>query len=153
MSATDAIRAVVVPVCDADSAGWASSQAIALYRDEPVRIHLLNVQRPLPKHIAQFFNRDDLRDFHRDAGMRVLEPVIGMLDKAGIPHEDHVLVGHPAETIVRFAEDLNCGQIVVDTPARSMLSLFGLGSIGSQVHHLMQSHASDTPASGVSGAT
>ena len=125
MSAADAIRDVVVPVCDAGSAGWASSQAIALYRDEPVRIHLLNVQRPLPKHIAQFFNRDDLRDFHRDAGMRVLEPVIAILDKAGIPHEDHVLVGHPAETIVRFAEDLHCGQIVVDTPARSMLSLFG----------------------------
>jgi len=153
MSTAEAIRDVVVPVCDVAAAGWASSQAIALYRDEPVRIHLLNVQRPLPKHIAQFFNRDDLRDFHRDAGMRVLEPVIGMLDKAGIPHEDHVLVGHPAETIVRFAEDLNCQQIVVDTPARSMLSMFGLGSIGSQVHHLMQSHASDTPASGVSGAT
>jgi len=153
MSATNAIRDVVVPVCDAGAAGFASSQAIALYRDEPVRIHLVNVQRPLPKHIAQFFNRDDLRDFHRDAGMRVLEPVIGMLDKAGIPHEDHVLVGHPAETIVRFAEDLHCGQIVVDTPARSVLSMFGLGSIGSQVHHLIQSHASDTRASGVSGAT
>ena len=149
----DTIRDVVIPVCDTGAVGWASSQAIALYRDEPVRIHLLNVQRPLPKHIAQFFNRDDLRDFHRDAGMRVLEPVIGMLDKAGIPHEDHVLVGHPAETIVRFAEGLHCQQIVVDAPARSVLSMFGLGSIGSQVQHLMQSHASEAPATGVSGMT
>jgi hypothetical protein len=43
--------------------------------------------------------------------------------------------------------------VIVDTPAKSMLSMFGLGSIGSQVHHLMQSHATETPASGVSGAT
>ena len=76
-----------------------------------------------------------------------------MLDKAGVPHEDHVLVGHPAETIVRFAEDLHCGRSIVDTPPKSVLSMFGLGSIGSQVHHLMQSHATETPASGVSGAT
>jgi nucleotide-binding universal stress UspA family protein len=131
---------IVVPICDTGDAGWAASQAIAIYRDQPVRVHLLNVQRPLPKHIAQFFNRDDLRDFHRDAGMRVLDPVIGMLDKAGIPHEDHVLVGHPAETIVHFAEDRHCDQVVVDAPSRGMLSLLGLGSIASQVQHLMAAH-------------
>jgi len=144
---------IVVPICDTGDAGWAAGQAIAIYREEAVRVHLLNVQRPLPKHIAQFFNRDDLRDFHRDAGMRVLDPVIGMLDKAGVPHEDHVLVGQPAETIVRFAEDLHAQQVVVDTPPKSVLSLLGLGSIGSQVHHLMQSHATNVPASGASGAT
>jgi nucleotide-binding universal stress UspA family protein len=153
MNGENAMHDIVVPICDAGDAGWAASQAIAIYRGEPVRIHLLNVQRPLPKHIAQFFNRDDLRDFHRDAGMRVLDPVIGMLDKAGVPHEDHVLVGHPAETIVRFAEDLHAKEIVVDTPPKSVLSIFGLGSIGSQVHHLMESHAANMPASGASSVT
>ena len=153
MSTEHAMHDIVVPVCDTGDAGWAASQAIAIYADGPVRVHLLNVQRPLPKHIAQFFNRDDLRDFHRDAGMRVLNPVIGMLDKAGVPHEDHVLVGHPAETIVRFAEDLHAKQVVVDTPPKSVLSMLGLGSIGSQVHHLMQSQATNVPASGASGAT
>jgi len=143
---------IVVPICDAGDIGWAASQAIAIYRREPARIHLLNVQRPLPKHIAQFFNRDDLRDFHRDAGMRVLDPAIGLLDKAGVPHEDHVLVGHPAETIVRFAEDLHAQQVVVDMPPKSVMSMFGLGSIGSQVHHLMESNGT-VPASGTSGAT
>ena len=144
---------IVVPVCDAGEAGWAARQAIARYRGEPARIHLLNVQRPLPRHIAQFFNRDDLRDFHHDAGMRVLAPAIGMLDEAGVPHEDHVLVGHPAETIVRFAEDLHAREVVVDAPAKSLMSMLGLGSIGSQVHHLLQTHATDAQATGASGAT
>jgi nucleotide-binding universal stress UspA family protein len=129
---------ILVPVCDASDAKWAAEQAIALYRQSPARIHLLNVQRPLPKHVSQFFDRNDQRDFHRDTGMRALEPAMRLLDEAGVPHEDHVLVGHPAETIVRFADEHACREIVVDMPASSMLSLLGLGSLGSQVRHLMQ---------------
>jgi hypothetical protein len=132
---------IVVPICNTTDAAWAAREAIALYRGDPARIHLLNVQRPLPKHVAQFFSRNDLRDFHRDSGMRVLEPAMRMLDEAGVPHEDHVLVGHPAETIVRFAEDRGCRQVVVDAPENDVLSMVGLGSIGSQVRHLMQAHA------------
>jgi len=143
---------VVVPICEPDQAAWAASQAIALYRAEPASIHLLNVQRPLPKHVAQFFNRNDLREFHHDAGMRVLEPAIRLLDDAGVPHEDHVLVGHQAETIVRFAGEHHCKQVIVDMPPKSLFSVFGLGSIGSQVQHLMQAHAPDPPAAGPSGA-
>lgn len=140
---------VVVPICEAADAAWAAAQAIAMYRAEPVRIHLINVQRPLPKHVAQFFNRNDLREFHHEAGMRLLEPAMRLLDEAGVPHEDHVLIGHQAETIVQFAEDHHCRQVIVDAPARGLLSVLGLGSIGSQVRHLMQAHA-DAPASGAS---
>jgi len=113
---------IVVPICNASDAAWAAAQAIALYRAAPAHVDLLTVQRPLPKHVAQFFSKTDLRDFHRDSGMRVLEPAIRTLDEAGVPHEDHVLVGHPAETIVRFASDHHCAQIVVDEPAKGMLS-------------------------------
>ena len=137
---------IVVPICDTADAPWAATQAIARYRQEPVRIHLVNVQRPLPKHVSQFFNRNDLRAFHDEAGMRVLERAQRMLDEAGVPHEDHVLVGHPAETIVHFAQDRRCDQVVVDAPSRGMLSLLGLGSIASQVQHLMAAHAAATAA-------
>lgn len=142
---------IVVPICSASDAAWAATQAIALHRTESARVYLLTVQRPLPKHVAQFFSRSDLREYHREAGMRVLEPAIRMLDEAGVPHEDHVLVGHPAETIVHFAEDHRCRQIVVDAPPKDMLSMFGLGSIGSQVRHLMQTRA-EAPVRGTSSA-
>lgn len=144
---------VVVPVCEPAEAAWAANQAIALYRAEPACIHLLNVQRPLPKHVAQFFNRNDLREFHREAGMRVLEHAIRLLDEAGVPHEDHVLVGHQAETIVRFAGDHDCKEVIVETPPKSLFSVFGLGSIGSQVQHLMRTHAPETPTPRASGAS
>lgn len=138
---------ILVPIVSATDAAWAASQAIAMHRSDPsARFILLNVQRPLPKHVSQFFNRNDLRAFHEESGMRVLEPAIRMLDDAGVPHEDDVLVGHPAETIVQFAEDHGCRQVIVDAPPASVLSLLGLGSIGSQVRHLMQAHAAVAPA-------
>jgi nucleotide-binding universal stress UspA family protein len=149
---------ICVPICNTADAAWAAREAIALYHTDPAHIHLVNVQRPLPRHVSQFFSRDELRDFHRDSGMRVLEPAMRMLDDAGVPHEDHVLIGHPAETIVRFAEDRGCRQVIVEAPASDVLSMFGLGSIGSQVRHLMQTHAQApvTPRAsrtGVTGAT
>jgi nucleotide-binding universal stress UspA family protein len=149
---------IVVPICNTADATWAAREAIALYHTDPAHIHLVNVQRPLPRHVSQFFSRDELRDFHRDSGLRVLAPAMRMLDDAGVPHEDHVLIGHPAETIVRFAEDRGCRQVIVEAPASDVLSMFGLGSIGSQVRHLMQTHAQapvTPPASrtGVTGAT
>ena len=146
---------IVVPICNTTDATWAAREAIALYRADPAHIHLVNVQRPLPRHVSQFFSRNDLRDFHRDSGMRVLAPAMRMLDDAGVPHEDHVLIGHPAETIVRFAEERGCRQVIVDAPPRNLLSMFGLGSIGSQVRHLMQmqARAPVTPPAGRTGVT
>jgi nucleotide-binding universal stress UspA family protein len=138
---------IVVPICDAGEAAWAANQAIAAFRDGNVRIHLLNVQRPLPRHVSRFFSGRDLREFHHEAGMRVLEPAARLLDDAGIPHEDHVMVGHQAETIVRFAEEHHSSQVIVDAVSKPLLGLFRLGSIGSQVQHLMQAHAQSAEGS------
>jgi nucleotide-binding universal stress UspA family protein len=135
---------VLVPVSALGDAAWAAAQAIARYRKEPVHIHLLNVQRPLPRHVSRFFAGGDLHDFHRDAGMCVLEPTIRLLDEAGVPHHAHVLVGNPAETIVEFSERNKCEEVVLETQSEGLLAIFGLGSIGSQVRHLMQAHAAAT---------
>lgn len=152
---------IVVPIVSASDAPWAASQAIALYRSDPsAHIQLVNVQRPLPKHVSRFFNRNDLRAFHQESGLRVLEPAARMLDEAGVPHEDHVLVGHPAEAIVQFAEDRGCQHVIVDAPTTGVLSMLGLGSVGSQVRHLLAAHArapvaavTSGPGAGAPGAT
>jgi nucleotide-binding universal stress UspA family protein len=139
---------ILVPISVPGEARWAAEQAIAIYRKQPARIHLLNVQRPLPRHVSRFFGGGDLHDFHRDAGMRVMEAAIRMLDEAGVPHEDHVLVGSPAETIVHFAGQHKCSEVVLENQTGGLFSIFGLGSIGSQVRHLMQAHAADAPSPG-----
>lgn len=147
------MKHILVPVSTPDEARWAAEQAIARYRKEPAHIHLLNVQRPLPQHISRFFGGGDLRNFHRDSGMRVLEPAMRLLDEAGVPHRDHVEVGNPAKTIVEFSERNRCAEVVLQDESDSLLAIFGLGSIGSQVRQLMQEHAAAGQGSEASGST
>ena len=147
------MKHILVPVSAPDEARWAAEQAIARYRKEPAHIHLLNVQRPLPQHISRFFGGGDLRNFHRDSGMRVLEPAIRLLDEAGVPHRDHVEVGNPAKTIVEFSERNRCAEVVLQDESDSLLAIFGLGSIGSQVRQLMQERAAAGHGSEASGST
>lgn len=147
------MQSILIPISVPGEARWAAEQAIARYRKEPVHLHLLNVQRPLPRHVSRFFAGGDLHDFHRDAGMRVLEPAARLLDEAGVPHHDHVMVGSPAETIVEFAEQNKCAEIVLPDESDGLLAILGLGSIGSQVRHLMQAHAAAGHGSGASSPT
>ena len=140
------MKEIVVPVGEPDDAARIAERVVARLRTEPARVHLLNVQRPLPKHISQFFSRADLRDLHHETGMRALEPVTALLDRAGVAHEDHVMVGKPAESIVQFAETHGGAEIVLDDEPQGVLSVFGLGSIGSQVRRLLtRHHTADMP--------
>jgi nucleotide-binding universal stress UspA family protein len=127
---------VVVPVCDQRGSGWQIEQVIELYRQGDARVHLLNVQPPLPRHVSRFFNGGQLRDFHEENGMRALAPVMRSLDAAGVPYKAHVLVGLQAETIVRFAKEYECRRIVMEEGGDNWMSVLGLGSISSQVRHL-----------------
>jgi nucleotide-binding universal stress UspA family protein len=133
---------IVVPIPDDRAAAAAADQAVAQYRRDPALVHLVNVQRPLPVHIAQFFPRGELTGYYRDAGMSALAPAMRALDAAGIPHREHVLVGKPAEAIVRFAADHQSNRVLLDHDARTAWTLLGLGSLGSQVRHLMGTIAS-----------
>jgi hypothetical protein len=54
-----------------------------------------------------------------------------------VPHWDLVLVGQKAESIVGFARDHHCSQIILPKPGGGALAYFGLGSIGSQIRHLI----------------
>ena len=138
------MKEILVPIHSASEAADAAARAIALFRAEPAaHVHLLNVQRPLPRHVSRFFPRGELREFHREAGMAMLNPAIRALDDAHVPHVDHVLVGEPARAIVEFAQAHGCGEIVLDEPAQGLMSILRAGSIGSQVRHLIATHAGD----------
>ena len=134
------MKALIVPVNDPGEAEAAVRRAVDAHRRDAAPVHLLNVQRPLPMHIAQFFDREELAQVHREAGMRVLERAARLLDDAHVPYEAHVLVGKPAETIVSFAEQHPGADLLMDTAAPGLLSRLGIGSIGSQVRHLLDTH-------------
>ena len=140
------MKDVLVPIGDSREARWAAEQAIGLYSREAGVVHLLSVQRPLPRHVAQFVARGELDGYYRDAGMQALAPAMTLLDEAGVPHREHVRVGKPAETVVAFAAEHGLTRVVLDGESHGPLALLGLGSLGSQVRHLMGVNPPDTPA-------
>jgi len=130
---------VLIPVEEGRDPSGAVQEAIALYRrsQRPVQIHLLNVRTPLPEYVARFIAPAEREAFHRENGLDAMRPAIAELDAAGVSHLDHVLVGHKAETILRFARDKGCSHIVIARPA-GLLEGLGLGSIGAQLRRLVQ---------------
>ena len=131
---------IVVPVHDTRDTDWLVEQTARLYRQIGARVHLLNVQASLPKHVSRFFSNAQLSAFHQENGMRILDAVMRKLDAAGVPYKAHVRVGLQAETIVRFATEYDCRRIVMEERAESWISALGLGSINAQVRHLTRTH-------------
>lgn len=101
-------------------------------------IHLLNVQRPVSGDVSQFVNAEQVRDFHREEGLKALAGAEQMLKSMGIEPVLHVSVGDFAETIVDFADSRDCNQILLGTRGHTGLGGTLLGSVASKVTHLTQ---------------
>ncbi|MDP1651919.1 MAG: universal stress protein [Rhodocyclaceae bacterium] len=111
---------------------------IIAHRDEwkaVPTIHLLNVQHPLSGDISRFVNAEQIRDYHREEGLKALAEAERQLKAAGIEPQLHVSVGDSAETIVDFADSRHCEQILLGTRGHTGLGGTLLGSVASKVAH------------------
>jgi nucleotide-binding universal stress UspA family protein len=126
---------VLVPVDGSEFSDRAVDYLIDLAKGQgPFDVHLLSVQIPIDSgHARMFVSDDDIEAYHRDEGMAVLKPYIEKLDAAGIPHHYHVLVGHVAPTIARFAKEQKFDKVVMGTHGRSGLTQLLLGSVAQNV--------------------
>ena len=129
---------VLLPIQEGEDSASTVAQVIALARQEPVNIYLLNVRTPLPLYVSRFIPAAERQAFHHENGMRAMQGVIAKLDQAGIAHREEVRVGNKAETIVEFAREKRCDEIVVDGHGGGLLAGLGLGSICAQLRHLLQ---------------
>ena len=99
-------------------------------------LHLLNVQPTFPNDIGRFIEPKQLKEFHREEGLKALYHAEHRLKEAGLNPQSHVSVGESAETIVSYAENLQCNQIVIGTRGHTGLGGTLLGSVASKVAHL-----------------
>ncbi|MBK9626041.1 MAG: universal stress protein [Rhodocyclaceae bacterium] len=107
----------------------------ALWREMP-QIHLLNVQASLPRDIGRFINAETIREFHNDTGTTELLPATKKLIAAGITPKTHILVGDPAATIAKFADENLCAQILIGSRGHSGIAGTLLGSVASRLVNL-----------------
>jgi len=130
---------VLLPVQEGEDSSAAVAQVIDLAKQVPISVYLLNVRTPLPSYVSRFIPAGERQAFHHENGMRAMQSAIAKLDEAGIAHREEVRVGNKAETIVEFAREKRCTEIVVDGQGGGgLLAGLGLGSIRAQLRHLLQ---------------
>ena len=96
-------------------------------------LFLVNVQTPLSSDISRFIDEKVVADFHREGGNTALAQAKQKLDAAGLAYSAHIMMGEAAPTIVEFAKDKGCSQIVMGAHGfGSVVGLF-LGSVTTKV--------------------
>ncbi|HSN80093.1 MAG TPA: universal stress protein [Rhodoferax sp.] len=97
------------------------------------QLFLVNVQAPLSSDISRFIDEKVVTDFHRETGDTALAQARQKLDAAGLAYSAHIMMGEAAPTIVGFAKDKGCSQIVMG--AHGFGSVLGLllGSVTTKV--------------------
>jgi nucleotide-binding universal stress UspA family protein len=99
-------------------------------------VHLLNVQPPLPPAVRRFIGREDARSFFEEEGRKALEAAEAILKDAGVAHEAHIAVGNVEQTIVDYASEHGCDQIVMRMRNQSPIEGLLLGSTTLKVLNL-----------------
>jgi nucleotide-binding universal stress UspA family protein len=128
----------LVPVDGSDNSGSAIEKFIKLlgwYKELP-EIHLLNVQLPQRGNVPLLIDKESIEIYHREEGMKALKAARASLDHNNIAYQHHIAVGSPAETITRYAMEIDCDQIVIGPRGLGIMKGILLGSVAAQVMHL-----------------
>lgn len=131
---------ILVAVDGSENTNRAVEQVLALVRNsrEPLEVHVLNVQPPVTfGDIKKFVSPEALNAYYHDEGAKALAGARARLDKASVPHTYHIGVGPVAETIVQYARERGCAQIVMGSRGLGSISNFLLGSVATKVLHLV----------------
>ena len=129
---------ILLPVDGSENSVKAVRKTIEMvgwYKEKP-EIHVLNVQFPLDGNVSLFINQSDIKHYHQEEGMKCLQTTCELLDQAQISYKYHISVGDPAEMIVRFAADLQCGLIVISARGHGVIKNLLLGSVVNKVMQL-----------------
>jgi len=126
---------ILVPVDGAATAQQAVEHVAKLYRNEAkCEIHLLNVQRPIESgHARMLVSHGDIEAYQREDGGNARANACRHLDETGVPYQHHIVVGHVAETISRYAKERRFDKIVMGTHNHSALLPVLLGSMAQDV--------------------
>lgn len=128
---------VLVPVDGSENSNRIAQYVLKLAADlkEPLEIHLLNVQHPLPGTIKGV--AEQARQFHNEEGLAALAGARKILDGAGVKYTHHISVGEVGSAVAHLVNDLKCDQVVMGTRGMGSVANMLLGSTVTKVLHLV----------------
>ena len=129
---------ILLPVDGSDSSNKSAVDFIQLidcYKETP-EIHLLNVQLPLDGNITSFIDKENIRQYHQEEGMKKLQNARELLGQAELTCQFHIVVGEPAEMIVNFAKEKLFDWIVIGPRGMGVVKSLLLGPVTNKVMQL-----------------
>ena len=129
---------ILLPADGSDTSNKAVVDFIKLlgwYKETP-EIHLLNVQLPLHGDVSMFISKENIAQYHQEEGLKGLQAARDLLKQAGIACQFHIVVGDPAEMIVRYAAEKQYDQIVIGPRGLGAMKGLLLGSVANKVMQL-----------------
>jgi nucleotide-binding universal stress UspA family protein len=101
--------------------------------EEPMHVHLVNVQPRLPRDVTRFARHEEVHAYQVECADKALSGALALLDEAALPHSMHIRKGDVIESIVACARALHCDRIVMGTARKNALVRFFEGSIINRV--------------------
>lgn len=132
------MRKILLPIDPAATQRTLSavSEAVRLYREEPVVVHLLRVQPRVTGHVAMFFGASELRQLQQEEGAEDLKYARSLLEAAGVPYTSAVVIGRSAQTIARIAREQGCDGILFGEEGTGLAGKV-FGTLAQQVRQLL----------------
>jgi len=132
------MASIIVPCDGSDAALRAVRTAIETanrFREKP-GIELVNVQSPIRGDVSLFIGSNQIKDYHREEGLKALTPARALLDASGLTYNFHIGVGDPAAVIVQYEQQGGCLLICMATRGAGALGRMLLGSVAQKVVQL-----------------
>lgn len=132
------MRKILVPVDASESAQHAARYAATLASDNPaVQLHVLNVQEPLEVRAHAYLSQQEAKSIQAADAQHILQPVMELLDDAGVAYRADWRIGDIASTIAAYAEEIGCESIVMGTRGLGLVGNLVMGSVANKVVHLV----------------
>jgi nucleotide-binding universal stress UspA family protein len=100
--------------------------------DKP-EVTLLYADAPLLRAVAMELGTRGVDKYHADNGKFALKSAKAVLVRAGVSFSEQVVVGDPAQTIVKVAKASKCDQVVMGSHGRGAFKNLVLGSVATKV--------------------
>jgi nucleotide-binding universal stress UspA family protein len=125
------IRTILLGYDGSESSGQAFEFALDLARKYGAELHIVAVARP--PEFAEEVEAEAVIENSRQHYDKILGKLRSALAKESVKSQMHVVVGHPAEQIVRYAERHGVDHIVVGHRGHSLFDRWLIGSVARQI--------------------
>ena len=124
---------ILVPF-DGSPGSWkAMRKAILLASDQGAKLTAISVEEKLPQYAATVGEVDEENERQRTYFAEINSQAVALAKEQGMDLKTETLVGHPAETIVRHAEEHGFDLIVIGHSGHSGIWGILLGSTTARV--------------------